>query len=139
MHRDFEIADSIYFVQPPHTLDLHNHIDFVALRYSISDRLLFLEWRRSDAKWVPHGTPSRLSIEFRQATQFRFAPRNAELPFTEDACVSAFGYWTDEPWANGEIIASSSEPDPRWLVGIRFMSGATIAVRALSAHATITE
>ena len=28
-------------------------------------------------------------------------------------------------------------PDPRWLAGIHFMSGATIAVQAASAHATI--
>lgn len=139
MHFDFEIADGIYLSQPPHKLDLHNNFDFSSLRYSIADRLLLLEWRRSAGHWVPDGTPSTVSIEFREVSEFRFLPRDALLPFTEDDCVSIFGYWTDETWADGVFLPNPAHADPTWLVGISFMSRAIIVVQAISAHATITQ
>jgi hypothetical protein len=138
MHRDFEIKDGIYLSQSPHELDLHNNFDFCGLHYSIEDRTLTLHWRRSTGDWVPSGTPLSASVEFREVSEFRFLPRDSGLPFTEDDCVSDWGYWTDEEWADGVIIASPTQkPDPHWLTGIHFMSGATIAVKAASAHAQI--
>ena len=71
--------------------------------------------------------------------EFRFRPRDSAMPFTEDDCVSSFGYWTDEDWAHGVIVAEPSQrPDPKWLTAVDFMSGAVIAVQAASAHARIT-
>ena len=84
MYRDFDIRDGIYRCQPPHELDLHNNFDFRALDYSIEDRVLSLHWQRADGDWVSAGTPSSVSIEFRQVSECRFLPRDAELPFTED-------------------------------------------------------
>ena len=138
MDRDFDIKDGIYLCQPPHELDLHNNFDFRGLHYSVEDRVLSLHWRRSNGGRVSVETPSSLSIEFREVSEFRFLPRDAEVPFTEDDCVSTFGYWTDEPWADGVIMTGPNQkPDPRWLTAIQFMSGATIGVQAVSAHALI--
>jgi hypothetical protein len=138
MQRDFEIKDGIYLTQSPHELDLHNNFDFCGLDYSVQYRTLSLHWRRSTGDWVRGNTPASVSVEFREVSEFRFLPRDADLPFTEDDCVSTWGYWTDEEWADGVIMASPTQtPDPRWLTGIHFMSGATIAVQASSAHATI--
>jgi len=138
MNRNFEIANGIYLVQPPYELDLHNNFDFTGLHYSVKDRTLLLNWRRSDGDWVASGTPSSVSVEFREISEFRFLPRNAGLPFSEDECVSSFGYWTDEDWADGVIVAEPSQsPDSNWLTAIEFMSEAVIAVQAAFAHARI--
>ena len=138
MRRDFEIKDGIYLSQPPHELDLHNNFDFCGLDYSIENRTLSLHWRRSTGDWIAVGTPVSVSVEFREVSELRFLPRDAELPFTEDDCVSTFGYWTDEAWASGVIAPDPTQsPDPRWLMAIHFMSGAIIAVQAASAHARI--
>jgi hypothetical protein len=138
MHRDFEIKNGIYLVQQPHQRDLHNDFDFQGLHYSIEDRTLLLQWRRSRGEWVASGAPTSLCIEFREVNEFRFQPRDSELPFTEDDCVSAFGYWTDEDWADGVIPADPTlTPEASWLTAIDFMSGAVIAVQAASAHARI--
>jgi hypothetical protein len=138
MRLDFEIKDGIYLALPPHELDLHNNFDFCGLDYSVEHRTLSLHWRRSTDDWVPDGTPASLSVEFREVSEFRFLPRDPKFPFTEDDCVSAWGYWTDEEWADRVIMTDPTQtPDPRWLMGIHFMSGATIAVQAVSAHARI--
>jgi hypothetical protein len=138
MRRDFEIKDGIYLCQPPHELDLHNNFDFLGMDYSVEHRTLLLRWRRSAGNWVASGTPAFVRVEFHEVSEFRFLPRDAELPFSEDDCVSTWGYWTDEEWADGVIMTGSGQtPDPRWLTGIHFMSGATIAVQASSAHARI--
>ena len=138
MRRDFEIKDGIFLSQPPYELDLHNDFDFCGLHYSIEDRTLSLHWRRSNGEWVAAGTSASVGVEFREVSEFRFFPRDAELPFTEDDCVSTFGYWTDEAWADGVIEPDPTQtPDSRWLTAIHFMSGATIAVQASSAHARI--
>jgi hypothetical protein len=138
MRRDFEITQGIYLVQSPHELDLHNNFDFLGLDYSVELRTLLLHWRRSRGEWVASSTPASVTIEFREVSEFRFQPRDSAQPFTEDDCVSSFGYWTDEDWADGVIIADPSQtPDPKWLTAIDFMSGAVIAVQAASAHARI--
>ncbi|MDD5262909.1 MAG: hypothetical protein PHD76_13780 [Methylacidiphilales bacterium] len=138
MHRDFEIIDGIYLSQPPCQLDLHNNFDFHDLHYSIENRTLSLHWRRGKGEWVSSDTPASVCVEFREVSEFRFHPRDPKLPFTEDDCVSTFGFWTDEEWADGIILAEPTQiPDPNWLTAINFMSGAVIAVQAASAHARI--
>jgi hypothetical protein len=119
MHRDFEINDGIYLCQPPHKLDLHNNFDFCSLNYSIEERVprLALAALQRRVGFCRH------TVLLREVSEFRFLPRDAELPFTEDDCVSTFGYWTDEPWADGVIMAGADgNPEPRWLTAIQFMS-----------------
>jgi hypothetical protein len=83
--------------------------------------------------------PSSLAVSFSEVSEFRFEPRNAALPFTEDDCMNAFGYWTDEDWVDGIIVlADGQEPEPHWLTAVEFMSGAVILVQAASASAVIT-
>jgi hypothetical protein len=138
MQRDFEIKNGIYLSQPPHELDLHNIFDFSGLDYSTEHRTLSLHWRRSTGDWVAVGTPESVCVEFREVSEFRFLPRDAELPFTEDDCVRVFGYWTDAAWADGVFMPDPTlTPDPRWRTGVHFMSGAIIVVQAASAHARI--
>jgi hypothetical protein len=137
MHCDFEITDGIYLVQSPYELDLHNCFNFKELRYSVKDQMLSLDWQRSDGEWVALDTPKSVNVEFREVSEFRFLPRDAELPFTEDDCVNTFGYWTDEDSIGGVFVTPRQDPDPGWLTAIEFMSGAVIAVQAASAHAQI--
>ena len=138
MSRNFEIKDGIYLLQPPHELDLHNNFDFCGLHYSIEDRTLSLRWRRSTGDWVAAGTPASVGVEFREVSDFRFLPRDAKLPFTDDDCLGTWGYWTDEEWADGAVMTVPIQtPDTRWFTGIQFMSGATIVVQASSACARI--
>lgn len=138
MKRDFEIVDGIYLVQSKYELDLHNNFDFLGLTYSVENRTLLLNWHRSDGERVASRTPESVNVEFREVSEFRFMPRNAELPFTEDDCVNTFGYWVDEDWAEGVIMVEpGQDSDPSWLTAIDFMSGAVIAVQASSAHAQI--
>jgi len=139
MRRDFEIRAGIYLIQSPHELDLHNLFDFQELRYSVAERSLSLLWRRSEREGVPASLPASATIEFRGVTDFRFRPRDPDLPFTEDYCLRDSGYWTDEDWAKGSLIIvdEPTKADEPWLTAIEFMSGAMILVQADSAHATI--
>ena len=138
MHRDFEITLGIYLCQAQHELDLHNHFDFLGVDYSVETRKVVLHWRRGRGEGVPPGTPQSLMVSFGEVSEFRFMPRDADLPFSEDDCINTFGYWTDEDWADGVVlVARDKEPDPQWLTAVEFMSGAVIAVRALCANAVI--
>jgi hypothetical protein len=45
--------------------------------------------------------------------------RDSAMPFAEDDCVSSFGCWTDEDWADGVIVVEASQqPDPKWLTAM---------------------
>lgn len=138
MKRNFEILNGIYLLQNDYELDLHNDFDFVDLQYSVKERRLYLSWHRSKGDWVGTNTPSALTIEFLQTSEFRFMPRDAEIPFSDDSCLNSFGYWVDEDWAEGVItVEPSQKAEPHWLTAIDFMSGAVLAVQAVSANATI--
>jgi hypothetical protein len=138
MKRDFEIVDGIYLVQERLELDLHNNFDFKGLHYAVEERRLVLTWQRSKGDWVGSDAPSALIIEFKEVSEFRFMPRDPEIPFTEDDCVSSFGYWVDEDWAAGVIVVEGNQKtEPQWLTAIDFMSGAVLAVQAESASAKV--
>jgi hypothetical protein len=138
MRCNFEITQGICLVQRPHELDLHNNFNFTGLDYSVEHRRLLLRWRRSPGYWVDASNPAALTVEFEDVSEFRFLPRDGAMPFTEDDCMRSFGYWTDEDWADGIIVLEPGQiPEPEWLTGIGFMSGAIIAVKAASAHARI--
>jgi hypothetical protein len=136
MKSDFTIVDGIYLVQHSHELDLHNNFDFTGLEYSVANRTLVLNWMRSDGDRVASETPSSVTVTFRKVSECRVLPRDGEMPFTEDDCLSSFGYWTDEDWADGVMILGPDQtPDPNWLAAVDFMSGAVILVQAETAHA----
>ena len=138
MRRDFEIKGGISLAQPPYELDLHNDYDFHLLQYSVTERKASLHWRRSTREVLASTLPASLTIEFRGVSEFRFQPRDPAFPFTEDDCVSTFGYWKDEPWARNVFFADPPQtPGPSYLTGIAFQSGAVVAIQADSAHALI--
>ena len=138
MNRNFEIVDGIYLVQESYELDLHNNFDIKNLDYSVEERKLTLNWQRSKIDWVGSDTPQKGSVEFINVSEFRFLPRDMEVPYTEDDCLNSFGYWVDEDWAEGVIVVEPNQKEePQWLTAIDFMSGAVLAVQAESADAKV--
>ncbi len=127
----------IYLLQDSYELDLHNDFDFVDLHYSLADGSLTLRWQRSDRIGVRAGAPAAVTVRFTDVSAFRFLPRRAGVPSTEDRCVSGIGYLTDEEWSNGSVL-QGGEPQPDWLRAFEFQSGAVIAVRAAAETAVIT-
>jgi hypothetical protein len=63
-------------------------------------------------------------------------PRDPEMLFTEDDCLSSAGYWTDEDWCDGVMICES-DSETEWLRAFHFQSGATVAIAADEAKAII--
>lgn len=91
MNRNFEIVDGIYLVQGDHELDLHNNFDFKKFDYSVEERKLVLNWLSSEGDWVNSNTPKAVIIEFSEVSEFPFMPREPEIPYTEDDCITSFG------------------------------------------------
>ena len=136
MIEDFTIKDAIYLVSGEDTLDLHNDYDITEITYSIAERRATLTWVRSSGDWVPATEPLQLQLEFHGVSCFRFMPRDPQIPFTEDNCLSSAGYWTDEDWCDGVMICKA-DPETDWLRAFHFQSGATVAIAADEAKAII--
>ncbi|MCX6854954.1 MAG: hypothetical protein NTV80_08630 [Verrucomicrobia bacterium] len=136
MIENFTIKDSIYLVSGEDTLDLHNNYDMTEITYSVAERRATLTWVRSTGDWVPATEPLQLRIEFHGVSCFRFMPRDPQLPFTEDNCLSNAGYWTDEDWCD-RVMICEADPEPHWLRAFQFQSGAIVAIAADEAKAII--
>jgi hypothetical protein len=136
MEKDFSFKDGIYLVKDYVEFDLHNNLDFQEVVYSVLDRRVTLKWTRSTGEWVSKETTLSIWIEFSDVTEFRFFPRDPELPFTEDDCLSEAGYWANEDWCNG-VFMTDHDPEKSWLTAFGFMSGAIIAVQATRAMAIL--
>ena len=136
MIEDFTIKDGIYLVSGEETLDLHNNYDFSEITYSVAERRVTLTWLRSSGDWVPATEPLQVQLEFHGVSCFRFIPRDPEMPFTEDNCLSSAGYWTDEDWCDGVMICDA-DPETEWRRAFEFQSGAIMTIAADEAKATI--
>src|SRR5215203_4600010 len=62
--------------------DLHNDFDFVGFDYAVDARRLLLQWHGSREIMITFERLSYLSIE----------PRDPDVPFTEDDCLSFIAY-----------------------------------------------
>ena len=132
---NFEMVGGIYLVQGPHELDLHNVFDFKEVRYSVAERTVSLLWEHP-SKTLGDNDPAKATITFEGVREFRFRGRDSEMPFTEDDCLSAMGYQSDQPWSEGNVLLSE-DTEEDWLHAFEFQSGALIAVRADRANARI--
>lgn len=136
MEEHFKLKDSIYLVADGDELDLHNNFDFVGVEHSIDDRTVSLHWRKGSGRWIPTEAPSEAHLVYTDVSRFEFRPRDPDLPFSEDDCLSDAGFWTDEDWADG-IFTTDADVDPKWLRAFEFQSGAIILIQAAEARATI--
>ncbi len=136
MKSNYEILEARRLSFDGYELDLHNDFDFKGFDYSVADRRLVLTWVvAKNAKGAEENSRS-VSLKFFEVSEFRYMPRNANYPFTEDTCISHFGYWVDEDWSDGVIIPGAGlSIEPHWLTAIDFMSGAVLAVKAEDAVA----
>lgn len=144
MKEHFTLKNSIYLVTGSEELDLHNNYDFVGISYSIADRVLVLRWLRSPGDWVTHDSPAEIELEYRDVQRFEFRPRDPEMPFTEDDCLSGAGYYCDAGWPDSVssgwesgVFSTAADPEEDWLRAFQFWSGAIVVVRAGEAYAKI--
>jgi hypothetical protein len=138
VQKNFTFKLGIYLVQGDREFDLHNNFDFLEVHYSAAERSAFLSWARCDREGVSSRNPALLRLDFFEVSEFRFMPRDPEIPFTEDDCLRSAGYWVDEEWCDGVAIPAS-DPGPEWFNAFEFMSGAIIALKAARATATISK
>lgn len=138
MQTDFKIRQGIYLIKNKLTFDLHNDFDFESIDYSVAEQCVSLKWKCSVHENVQSKIPSSIRLDFFEVSEFRFHPRNPEIPFTEDNCLSGAGYWTDEEWCDGVFFSEDGElSDSNYLTAFEFMSGAIVIFRAARAIASI--
>lgn len=108
-------------------LDMHNCFDFRRMTYDVQERSVTLEWARGSGAWVSAALPRTVTLIMIGVSEVRVHPRDAAMPFSEDDCLSSFGYDTDEDWAHGQFWVEDT-PDPGWRWSFQFQSGAEIQV-----------
>ena len=133
---DFAWERSIYLVQDNTKFDLHNDFDFQSFSYDVENRTAVLVWSRGTGEWVQSSLPNVLRLEMTGITEVRISPRNPKIPFTEDNCLSSFGYASDDDWTDGQFWVDS-RPDESWRWSFLFMSGAAIEIAGERAKALL--
>ena len=125
MQTNIKLKDEIYLAFDGLELDLHNIYSFASLEYSIENRAAKLIWLRGSGEYIKKILPKKVEIKFELVSFFEFRPRDPEMPFSEDDCLSRAGYLLDGEWCEEEII-----PDPNWKTAFEFRSGAVITIKA---------
>lgn len=134
--QNFSWFDSIYLKTGNLELDIHNCYDFRRLTYDVTARTIKLEWKRSTGEWVDQALPGIVEISLTGVDYLRLEPRDPEQPFTEDDCLSSFGYDCDEVWTDGQFW-TDEPPESHWRWSFAFQSGAEVVVGGQSASVTL--
>ena len=117
----------IYLHAASESFDLHNCFDLVALTYEPSSQIARLRWIPNGYGAVPQSRS--LVVEFRGVTHFSATPRDSELPFSEDTCLSAVGgVAPSDPTVTGIY----SDVPSGWHHVFTFMSGFALRIGAES-------
>ena len=138
---NFQIEGTIYLQQDGRDFDLHNDFDFVGFFYSVAERAAELRWVRSRGDWVHSGMPAGLVLSCRGVTHLSATPRDPEMPFTEDDCLSEICFALPDRAAEDAFAVSpaASAFDPSWHWLFSFMSGFTLRIAGETAHLSTQE
>lgn len=119
------------------TLDLHNDYNFQTVEHNVVDKTVRLNWRRGTEKWVKEDLPNSLCLVFFEVHHFSVVERDPEIPFTEDDCLSRFGYRDDETPPEWQIQwkQETIEIDPAWRWSFQFHSHSEICIGGARATA----
>jgi hypothetical protein len=117
----------IYLHAGSESFDLHNCFDFVAFTYEPSSQVARLRWMPNGYGSVPQSRS--LVVEFRGVTHFSAAPRDPELPFSEDTCLAEVGGVTP---SDPTVAGIYSDVPSGWHHIFTFMSGFVLRIGAES-------
>jgi hypothetical protein len=121
---------SIYLDRGGESFDLHNCYDFIGFDYDISSRTLRLRWTPST--YAPPGERRPITVTFQQVTHFSAQPRDRQIPFTQDDCLSDVCFVLPDAHTD-ECFSTESTPTSDLHYVFSFMSGFAIRVHAESA------
>src|SRR5436189_2243548 len=79
----------IYLHTESDSFDLHNCFDFLGFTYDLLQRIVTLRWIPSE--YTPVEQRRALIVEMRGVSHLSSSPRDPDMPFSEDACLSAVG------------------------------------------------
>ena len=88
METNFEIYKNYAIEYEGSIYDLHNNFRFSGFDYNVTDQHLTLRWKVRHDEWVPIGQPSEIILSVEEVSYLKLLPRSAEMPFTEDDCLS---------------------------------------------------
>jgi hypothetical protein len=71
------------------SFDLHNCFDFVAFTYDVAQRIVTLRWIPN--QYTPAAQRRSFIVEMRGVSHVSSSPRDPEVPFSEDVCLSSVG------------------------------------------------
>ncbi len=132
---NFSWKSSIHLQIGDLELDMHNNYDFVGVVYDLKVRSVLLEWHLANRESISKTLPSHIKMLLSGVEDFRVSPRVHEIPFTEDNCLSSFGYACDEKWTDGQYWIDGT-PEPEWRWSFLFQSGLEIQIGGESASVT---
>jgi hypothetical protein len=116
----------IYLHTESDSFDLHNSFDFVGFTYDVAGRIVTLRWIPSEHVLPEQRHP--LTVELRGISHLSSTPRDPEMVFSEDACLSAVGgVLPSDP-----TLDVSSDIPPGWHHVFTFQSGFVLRVGAES-------
>lgn len=134
---NFQVDDSIYFQHGGFDLDLHNNYDFVGFTYSVAERLVEMRWHRGTSDWVDTRPPARLLLRLHGITHFSASPRDPEMPFTEDDCLSGISFLAPEPPEPEGVTSNGVNSSWHWVFS--FQSGFSLRLAGERAHLSTQE
>jgi hypothetical protein len=91
--KNFDISNSIELQSGNLFWDIHNFANFEGLEFLSASNAVHMKWSVSKATANPCGCYenkfSGMTLHFDNLQYLRLTPRDADMPLTEDTCVSA--------------------------------------------------
>ncbi|MCW5553778.1 MAG: hypothetical protein KIS67_16670 [Verrucomicrobiae bacterium] len=109
------------------SFDLHNDFDFAGCAYDVVARSVSLRWIPNE--YASSNQRRSIVVEMRGVFHFSSSPRDPDVPFSEDTCLSSVGLI---PPSAPMLDSAQSDAPPNWHHVFTFMSGFRLRIGAES-------
>jgi Na+-transporting NADH:ubiquinone oxidoreductase subunit NqrF len=136
---NFKVADSISLNVADKKFDLHNDFELLGFNYDLDSRRFIMKWQKSLGDWVAPNLPNQLSLLFDNVAYLSISPRDPEMPYSEDSCLSFLGYLRpeDKTVMDGFLVEEMAQDD--YDIIFIFQSGLAIKVFADTVTVNVTD
>lgn len=110
MKVNFKIIENYALSYQGRHIDLHNNYEFTGMEYSTRKMTLTLRWIKSSGDWIKDDELLQLMLVHKSVSYLSISPRDLEMPFSEDSCLSDITFFPSSARDVNDSIISKTLP-----------------------------
>jgi hypothetical protein len=128
MRINFDIVDNCAVNYEGRHIDLHNNFDFCGFDYNVVERVIRLNWKKSNGDWVDKDEFSDLVFMHKGVTFLKVIDQDEKSTYADDSCLDEITFFPSSERDLNDNILPQAKPNVNDDILYFFENGSRIRI-----------